>query len=52
MKIKTDIALELWESTISTTGFRTKTKAEAWGRIVSHTACHAGQLAIINKYGK
>ncbi|MFN3530884.1 MAG: damage-inducible protein DinB, partial [Bacteroidia bacterium] len=31
--------------------FGTKTKAEAFGRIVSHTAYHAGQLAIINKYG-
>lgn len=29
-----------------------KTKAEALGRIVSHTAYHAGQMAIINKYGK
>lgn len=40
-----------WETTITTNEFGTKTKAEAFGRIVSHTAYHAGQLAIINKYG-
>lgn len=40
-----------WVTTISTKEFGTKTKAEAFGRIVSHTAYHAGQLAIINKYG-
>ena len=40
-----------WESNISTKEFGTKTKAEAFGRIVSHTAYHAGQIAIINKYG-
>lgn len=40
-----------WETTITTKEFGTKTKAEAFGRIVSHTAYHAGQLAIINKYG-
>jgi uncharacterized damage-inducible protein DinB len=42
---------EDWETSISTKEFGTKTKAEAFGRIVSHTAYHAGQLAIINKYG-
>ena len=36
---------------ISTKEFGTKTKAEAFGRIISHTAYHAGQMAIINKYG-
>lgn len=40
-----------WETEISTKEFGTKTKAEAFGRIVSHTAYHAGQLAMINKYG-
>lgn len=40
-----------WEIIISTKEFGTKTKAEAFGRIVSHTAYHAGQMAIINKYG-
>jgi uncharacterized damage-inducible protein DinB len=42
---------EDWEKTISTKEFGDKTKAEAFGRIVSHTTYHAGQLAIINKYG-
>lgn len=41
---------EDWESSITTKQFGTKTKAEAFCRIVSHTAYHAGQLAIINKY--
>ncbi|PJJ74449.1 DinB family protein [Thermoflavifilum aggregans] len=40
-----------WETLITTKEFGTKTKAEAFGRIVSHTAYHAGQMAIINKYG-
>lgn len=39
---------EDWESPITTKEFGTKTKAEAFGRIISHTAYHAGQLAIIN----
>lgn len=43
---------EDWETTINTKEFGTKTKAEAFGRIVSHTAYHAGQMAIIKKYGK
>ncbi len=42
---------EDWETSINTKEFGTKTKAEAFGRIVSHSAYHAGQLAIINKYG-
>lgn len=41
-----------WEMEITTKEFGTKTKAEAFGRIISHTAYHAGQLAIIQKYGK
>lgn len=40
-----------WETTISTNEFGIKTKAEAFGRIVSHTAHHAGQLSILNSYG-
>lgn len=40
-----------WETTITTKEFGSKTKAQAFGRIVSHTAYHAGQLAIIHKYG-
>lgn len=40
-----------WEQTITTKEFGTKTKTEALGRITTHTAYHAGQLAIILKYG-
>lgn len=40
-----------WETEVTTKEFGTKTKAEAFGRIVSHTTYHAGQMAIINKYG-
>jgi uncharacterized damage-inducible protein DinB len=40
-----------WETQISTKEFGVKTKAEAFGRIVSHTAYHAGQIAMIRKYG-
>lgn len=40
-----------WETKITTKEFGTKTKAEAFVRIVSHTAYHAGQIAIILKYG-
>jgi uncharacterized damage-inducible protein DinB len=40
-----------WEIVISTNEFGTKTKAEAFGRIISHTAYHAGQMAVVNKYG-
>ena len=40
-----------WEISIETKEFGTKTKAEAFGRIISHTTYHAGQLAIIKKYG-
>ena len=39
-----------WESVIETKEFGRKTKAEALGRIVTHTAYHAGQLAMIKKY--
>ena len=40
-----------WETQVTTKEFGTKTKAEAFGRIVSHTAYHAGQLALVLKYG-
>lgn len=40
-----------WETTIETKEFGIKTKAEAFGRIVSHTTHHSGQIAIIIKYG-
>jgi uncharacterized damage-inducible protein DinB len=41
-----------WDDTVTTKEFGTKTKAEALGRITTHTAYHSGQLAIILKYGK
>lgn len=40
-----------WDTEIITKEFGSKTKAEALGRIVSHTAYHAGQLALVIKYG-
>ncbi len=43
---------EDWETIVNTKEFGTKTKAEAIGRIISHTAYHAGQLALISKYGE
>lgn len=42
---------EDWQQSITTKEFGTKTKAEALGRIISHTAYHAGQLAFTLKYG-
>ncbi|MBK9636346.1 MAG: DinB family protein [Bacteroidetes bacterium] len=39
-----------WQESITTKEFGTKTKAEALGRIISHTAYHAGQLSLILKY--
>jgi len=42
---------EDWQQIITTKEFGTKTKAEAMGRIISHTAYHAGQLALTIKYG-
>lgn len=41
-----------WNELITTNEFGTKTKGEAFGRIVSHTAYHTGQIALILKYGK
>lgn len=40
-----------WDTFIETKEFGRKTKAEALGRIVTHTAYHAGQLAVVVKYG-
>ena len=40
-----------WDTQITTKEFGTKTKAQALGRILSHTAYHAGQLALTLKYG-
>ncbi|ULQ56589.1 DinB family protein [Flavihumibacter rivuli] len=41
-----------WEEMVTTKEWGTKTKAEALGRIISHTTYHAGQLAMIIKYGE
>jgi len=40
-----------WQEEITTKEFGTRTKAQALGRITSHTAYHAGQIGIIVKYG-
>lgn len=40
-----------WQQSITTKEFGTKTKAQAIGRIISHTAYHAGQLSLTIKYG-
>lgn len=40
-----------WVTVIQTKEFGAKTKAEALGRIISHTAYHAGQLSLLLKYG-
>jgi len=39
-----------WQTTVTTAEFGTVTKAEALSRILSHTAYHAGQIALILKY--
>jgi uncharacterized damage-inducible protein DinB len=41
-----------WIIQITTKEFGTKTKAQAFGRIISHTAYHAGQVVMIQKYGE
>jgi uncharacterized damage-inducible protein DinB len=41
-----------WETEVHTKEFGTKTKQEALARILTHTAYHAGQIAIILKYGQ
>lgn len=40
-----------WEQVITTKEFGTKTRAQALGRIISHTAYHAGQLSLTLMYG-
>jgi uncharacterized damage-inducible protein DinB len=42
---------EDWGLVVTTKEFGAKTKMEALGRIISHTAYHAGQMAIVLKYG-
>ena len=39
-----------WSETVTTAEFGTITIAEALARITTHTAWHAGQMAIIKKY--
>lgn len=51
-KIIQEQSNEDWKTEVSTQEFGTKLKTEALGRIISHTAYHTGQLAIILKYGK
>lgn len=40
-----------WDTVIETKEFGRKTKSEALGRIVTHTAYHAGQIGVLLKYG-
>ena len=42
---------ENWSEFVETKEFGTKSKAEAFRRIISHTTYHAGQIALIRKYG-
>ena len=49
---KAILATEDWSEVIETKEFGKKSKAEAFGRIVTHTAYHSGQLALVIKYGK
>lgn len=51
VSIIASVSEDAWSTQITTKEFGTKTKAEAFGRIISHTAYHAGQVAIIQKYG-
>ena len=41
-----------WNDLVTTIEFGTKSKIKAFGRIISHTAYHAGQIGMILKYGK
>lgn len=40
-----------WGTSVTTAEFGTITRTEALARVTTHTAWHAGQLAIIKKYG-
>lgn len=44
--------IENWEGEVTTAEFGTVNRAEALGRITTHTAYHAGQVALALKYGK
>ena len=52
ISIIASVSEDSWSTQITTKEFGTKTKAEAFGRIISHTAYHAGQVAMIQKYGE
>lgn len=41
-----------WDGEVTTAEFGTVTRAEAIGRILTHTAYHAGQVALAKKYGE
>lgn len=41
-----------WDTVIETKEFGKRTKAEALGRITTHTAYHAGQIGMVLKYGQ
>jgi uncharacterized damage-inducible protein DinB len=49
---KAILAQSNWDEIIETKEFGKKTRAEALGRITTHTAYHAGQLALVLKYGQ
>ncbi|MDZ7756802.1 DinB family protein [Rhodohalobacter sp.] len=44
--------IEDWEGEVTTAEFGTVSRAEALGRITTHTAYHAGQVSLAVKYGK
>ncbi len=44
--------VEEWDGEITTAEFGTVTRAEALGRIMTHTAYHAGQIGLAKKYGE
>lgn len=44
--------VEGWDGKVTTAEFGTITRAEALGRITTHTAYHAGQIALATKYGE
>ena len=44
--------IEDWDGEVTTAEFGTVTRAEALGRITTHTAYHSGQVALAKKYGE
>lgn len=52
LKAITEQNPDQWHEEVHTEEFGIKSKTEAFGRIVSHTAYHAGQVALIRKYGR